>query len=52
MDLTQKKEDLLAERAKHETAKQTAHVEIIRINAKIRRLDTIIAHAEEALKDS
>jgi predicted ribosome quality control (RQC) complex YloA/Tae2 family protein len=52
MDLTQKRKDLLDERARHEATKQTAHDKIIEINAKIRRLDTIIAHAEEALKES
>lgn len=49
MDLKLKKDELLAERTACEQAKQDAHNRIIEINKTLKKLENIIAEADEIL---
>lgn len=49
MDLIKKKDELLAERTACEQAKQDAHNRIIEINKTLKKLENLIAEADEIL---
>lgn len=49
MDITKKIEELQAEKAEKQAAKDAAHARITEINRQIGKLETVLKHASEIL---